>query len=472
MGIGALDYKKGGSGLNINGIIEDYYVYAGENVNAGDFVEFIEGIAGKKDFGTSVDTKIPLGATDSQAAYAPVFAVELEANKIFIAHRNYAGGISGVIATIQNGHEISVGTSTVLCSNEYSGNSFTGELLSNGDIFIAHRYGSNYHLYGFIVTIEGETITAGTDTSILTSTSTGEYISTALLPNGNVFIAHSYGSSYYVYGIVCVINGTTFTAGTKTPIVSNKNSGTAISATTIANNRVFVSYKYGAQYNAAVVCGIDWTTISIGSEKSLGNLYGAYTNSTTLSENKVLVAYCSPSSELIKARICTISNMTITNGTAVDLVTLGHLHNPIPLLTISEDAVLFLHNIDANERYLYGMICTIDETTITVGTDVQLNTSKYSGYYAHPVLLSDGNIFIAHSLNRSFYLYAQIWGIDETNNILTDEISAIEYETQVRPATALPCKGVAKSSGEGGDETAHNEQVSIYVPELGVTKWE
>ena len=41
MGEAFLDYKKGRAGLDINGIIEDYYVYAGENVNAGDFVEFV-----------------------------------------------------------------------------------------------------------------------------------------------------------------------------------------------------------------------------------------------------------------------------------------------------------------------------------------------------------------------------------------------------------------------------------------------
>ena len=41
----------------------------------------------------------------------------------------------------------------------------------------------------------------------------GSAISTCLIPNGNIFIAHSYGSSYYLYGIVCSINGTTITKG-------------------------------------------------------------------------------------------------------------------------------------------------------------------------------------------------------------------------------------------------------------------
>ena len=47
----------GGEGLDINGIIEQYYVYAGDNISAGDFVNFIEGIANRTiTEGVAVDT--------------------------------------------------------------------------------------------------------------------------------------------------------------------------------------------------------------------------------------------------------------------------------------------------------------------------------------------------------------------------------------------------------------------------------
>ena len=39
MGLGALEKRS--ENFNINGIIEDYYVYAGENISAGNFVEFV-----------------------------------------------------------------------------------------------------------------------------------------------------------------------------------------------------------------------------------------------------------------------------------------------------------------------------------------------------------------------------------------------------------------------------------------------
>lgn len=39
-------------------------------------------------------------------------------------------------------------------------------------------------------------------------------------------------------------------------------------------------------------------------------------------------------------------------------------------------------------------------------------------------------------------------------------------ETQVRKATTLPCKGVAKTGGWGGSSTTHNQQVKVYVPNV------
>ena len=56
MGQGAIDYIGVKGGLDINGIIESYYVYAGENISAGDFVEFVNGVAGKVNAGQIIET--------------------------------------------------------------------------------------------------------------------------------------------------------------------------------------------------------------------------------------------------------------------------------------------------------------------------------------------------------------------------------------------------------------------------------
>ena len=63
--------------------------------------------------------------------------------------------------------------------------------------------------------------------------------------------------------------------------------------------------------------------------------------------------------------------------------------------------------------------------------------------------------------SSNYYLNAQIFGIDYENNIPTNNIEITEYEQQVTPAIKSPFDAVALSSGIGGTDTEHNEQVKI-----------
>ena len=128
------------SNLKINGIIEEYTVASGGNVNAGDFVKFIN------NFTVNEDTKL-----------------------------STAAGTGGVISAIQ---------------------------LTDNKVFIAHI--DNYHLYGMIVTINKDnSITVGTDTKLSTAADTGIRISTVKITDNKIFIAHNYnGSDNYLYGML------------------------------------------------------------------------------------------------------------------------------------------------------------------------------------------------------------------------------------------------------------------------------
>ena len=60
-------------GAKINGIIQDYVVASGGNVNAGDFVKYLNEITIEQ------DTKLDSGSNF-------ISAVKLSENKVFIAH--------------------------------------------------------------------------------------------------------------------------------------------------------------------------------------------------------------------------------------------------------------------------------------------------------------------------------------------------------------------------------------------------
>jgi hypothetical protein len=75
-------YGQNKGGMSINGIIKDYYAYAGENISAGDLVEYVNGVAGKTDYGESEDTQL---STETYTANV-ISAVVLDENRVFIAH--------------------------------------------------------------------------------------------------------------------------------------------------------------------------------------------------------------------------------------------------------------------------------------------------------------------------------------------------------------------------------------------------
>jgi hypothetical protein len=465
MGIAKL-YGQSGSGGKINGIIQDYYAYASENISAGDFVEFINGVAGQTT-GTSVDTMLNNSTTN--AGYA-ITAVVLDSNRVFIAHDGDSGHyLYGMVVTI-NGRSITAGTDTIMLENYHAGQIKSVERLENGNVFIAFAYGTKRTLEGIVCEISGTTISGDlthTSTTLSDVAQSGDAISTELLPNGNVFIAHSYGSSYNLYGIVCTINGKKITAGTDTELQASSYAAASLSTELLPNGNIFIAHSLNSSYRLyALVCSVSGTTISVGTDTSISseNNSGRYISVAVLENNKVFIAH----SRLISGEyyvfgiICSISKTTISKDSDQQLC--NYLAGNLSVVALNSNKVFIVRGWYESYYHLYGMIVTISGMTITAGTDTQLNESSYSGYTISSILLPDGNIFISHSYSSNYHLYAQIFGIDEANNVPTNNVTIKNYETQVRKATTSDIYGVAKTSGEGGDETGHKDIIRVYQP--------
>ena len=464
MGIGALDYKKGGSGLDINGLIEDYYVYAGEKVSAGDFVEFINGVASE-----SIETSTLTSIVSSANVGQRISACKLSEDKIFIAHNSGTGNNSlhGIVCTINNSIIIR-GADTTILSGNYTGNCMSVVALSETSVFISYSKGSNYYLCAIVCTIDGTTITAGTSSGLSSQQLSSKYsVSSTVLKNGNVFVAHSYASSALLRGIVCSVNGTTITAGTDTVLSSETHSGYFIETCLTQDGNVFVAHSYASsRYLYGIVCPVEGTTITAGTDKALVAIDSAGNQiSMCLLENgKIFIAHCWGRSICLYGIICTVTNTTITRGTSTQLSTLDSVGNVISVGLLDNGDVFIAHS-NSDYYYLYGMVCSVNNTTITSKTDVALCETQYTGEQITTLMLGT-RIFIAHSYSSNRNLYGQIWNVDKSTDIVTNEIAITTHEIQVRPATSLPCNGVAKSSGEGGDSTGHKDVVSVYISDV------
>jgi len=385
-----LNIPSGGSINIVNGIIEQYKAET-STISANTFVEFVN----KYTFDTiGTDTQL----SDVSNSYYHISAVALSDTKVFIAHRN-GSYLYGIVCTI-NGTTITAGTDTQLSTGGTSYQYASSVALSDNKVFVAHRYGS--YLYGIVCTIDGTTITAGTDTQLSTGSSAYSYASAVSLGENKVFVAYCYNSSY-LGCIVCEINGTTITIGTETQLSTKGSSYEYASAVSLSENKVFVAHRNGGSSNSSylngIVCTIDGTTITAGTDTTISSTSNAsyYASAVALNDNKVFVAHRYGS--YLGGVVCTIDGTTITAGTDTTLVSINYSYEYASAVALSNNKIFIAHR---SGSYLYGIVCTISGTTITAGTDTQLSTGSVSYYYASAVALSNSKVFIARCYNADY----------------------------------------------------------------------
>ena len=473
MGIAKL-YGQKASGADINGIIKDYHVYAGENISAGDLVEFINGLSGYTSETTS-DTVIRNSAYDGFSLYA----VALDENRVFVVHSNSSNYyLYGVVLTINNS-KISKGTDTQLCTTANTGRIFVPRRLSDGKIFIAYaRVSNSYKLYGMLVTISGTTPAVLDDRTLSNKGNDGVGIDVTVTydANGNeyIFVTHSALDYCRLYGIVCSIikDSNTITYGTNTELLGDYT-GYVISTTPITYDNTACGGKYliahsssSNYYLSAIVCTVVGTTITKGTDTqfSTESKTGNVISTESLSNGDVLVVH-SDSGERVAAKVLSVVGTTITQKYQKDsLISAYYSGRTISTQLLENDRVFIAHTYGGSSKdYLHGVIITCTGTEITVGTDTVLSSADYSGYKTSSLLLDSVNIFIAHSYSANYHLYAQMWSVDEVNNIPVNQVRIAQYETQVRKTTTTQFDGVAKTRGVGGTTTAPKDYVSIYT---------
>lgn len=412
------------TGIEINGLIEQYKVFDGATVNAGDFIEFVNVTVnnfaeqlGKRGANMSC---IPLDETRVFMAY--VYAdylvtsivevvdgsinvlanntttftsnfgvssgVLLEQNKIFLSYGDASNNLNGLIVYI-NGTSMEY-HSGELCSNGVAAVATDGDscvLLEPNKVFIARKAGSSY-LYGTIVEINGTTMT-GTTTQ-LNSTSCSKSPYCVLLKSNKVFIAHSYGSSNNLYGTIVVIDGTTMTPTSKALTTSSFACNKGLGCVLLENNKVFVTHGNGFNFQlSGTIVAIDETNMTATTTvlNSTNNSYFSEPSCVLLEPNKVLIIH-----------------YFVASGT------------------------------------LYGTIAIINGTAITANTEFIINNANLLNGFDNPSLLINGVVLTVPGSNSG-----EVY------------ITTYLLKGKVTPTTGV-INGIANTSGTSG------ETIQVYVP--------
>ena len=213
-------------------------------------------------------TKGSITTISSNSGTAQKFeATKLTDGKVFVTYTSSATNkyLRSVVLSI-SGTTITVGTVNSTIDTAMFGALNKPVALSSTSVFIMHSgtaSTNSYQMKGIICTISGTTITAGTDTLLTTNYKrTGDIVK---LSSSKVFLKCDNGAStYYLSGLVCTISGTTITAGTKTTLLSTSGTAFAGKVSYTSATKVVVMHGSNGTSGSATLNGIVCTISSTG----------------------------------------------------------------------------------------------------------------------------------------------------------------------------------------------------------------
>lgn len=403
----------GGAFRVVNGVIKQY-VSDTENIDANTFVEFV---CNWDRVRNTQDTKL----NPSLTKVTVTAAAKLSDSKVFVAYcdttNNYSGDIYGVVCNINGDGTVTYGTSTLLVShNSGSPNIGIGVMVSsNGMVIVGHADAS--YPYAVSATVSGDTITVGTNVQLTTSSVTVSYakLQQASADNGLML----YGATGSLYAFKVYDNSGVIGHSTRATL-SSMNAAGQFAMSVIDTDKVFVTASSGSNlYLYGAVVDISGSSVSAGTRTAIdqNSNTGRFSGSATLAsvgagDYKVLVAYPGSGYELTGV-IINVSGNTFTVGTPTSLSGASYsgygLDYGMVVKTGDNKAIVF-HQQGGEGTYQAGyaamMACKVDISggSISVIDDSVVGVSVYGA----AVPLDSSSIFISHAVQSAngFMVYA------------------------------------------------------------------
>lgn len=432
--MGIINDMPSKGGVELNNVIEEFkYVYQGQNISAGDFVNYINGVSSVT---VKETTTVPLGA--SQFSYATACAIDK--NRVLMVYCDNASSETYLQVAEINGADINFNTRVVFSTSKYV---FEGALLiDENKVALFWKNSGNSSQRISVIRIDGNIPTYYPSVEI---GGTRGYAlnqdSYYLLSNNKVFYSYNKDNRNSNYYSVIL----TFSDG-------NINPGTEVNS----------AYEHFAKYysdNSAIGgfsdfytrVTINGTVITFDSNYSL---VGTITSIANLSENVVLISESS-------------GQQVYDNGTLSSIINVAS--NYLYLKHYNENKALGIYSRSNSLFYLLSYDTNTKELTSDTGfyrDNFYWNDSGYSLSVVDTNNYDSGIIFgIGASGTSSGSPYvASLFGI--VGNTISTSIITPTYEQQVTIAEKTPFDGVALSDGIGGDNTGHGQQVKIAKPSI------
>jgi len=453
-------HNQKGSGV-IGDIIEKY-VAANETIEAGSFVEFVNGLASG-----SILTTSPKSLGCNTSAGINYEAELLTENKVIIAYYDYLVTTTKYlrvrIITI-NKNQITLGTEYTL--NDVTSENIKIEVLNpNSAIIIYTRSDTDYRNYGYTVGInitDDGVITASNIATISTSVAYLYSFELCKLTETSALVVYRDSSNSYIRGAVI-----TYTSSTNTISVGSIRTIYSYTADDFIlgrladNELIFMHTVTDSRDMIATKLTISGTSITKSFTATLvtkannGDAEPACEGVVVLAPDRFLIRYSSKHNEQsVQAYIVyKIFNNNFVPGNIVYAKSVyGSLNR---MVQMDENTVFSFYDED------YWVLDIRDTYISLVG----------EGTLPHTSISYDGTQFQKIAPNRIFFV-TDISGHFEGAAIvvdgykLTNEIIEGTFEVQARKATTSKVDGVARTTGTGGTPTKHGETIQVYVPSI------
>lgn len=395
--------------------IIEQYKAETSTIDANTFVEFVN----KKNMTNTTNSTI----TSGSGVIGKTSVATINNNKVFVTYRQ-GDYLYGRICKINN-DIITMGEAIRLSVYTNSFDYATVIKIDTDKVFITHYGGNN--LYGITCTVNDTTITVGTDTLINSGGGSYMYASPTYIGNNRVFIGHYYANSR-LYGVICTIDDTTITVGTDTQLANIDNTAQSTFAIYLGNNNIFIAHLRGTKLYGLLCTINDQNQINPSADIEIGYYYN-FATATLINQNKVFVTYTGTNTSLY-GKVCIIKNNSIVVGEEKKLTT-DYAQGNLPVLIDTDKIFIPFSNVSQN-YYLYGIICSVDGTYIDVSPKILLQQRAAS--YIWATKLSNTKVIVTFVDINYNYVISSLITIDK--NTLIPSISKINGLTKTECTTS------------------------------------
>jgi len=414
---------KGGN--KINSIVESYIVAAGENVSAGDFIEFIDGKVKKCDAYpnyrdlTTLQIGIPC-------------AVQLDETRVFVCY-SAAGGttVNGNVITI-GPHLFKIGPVVSVINTAYT--VIAAVLVSPEKILVA--YGG----YIKILTVNGDSITSGVAIAYDEGNSP-QYLDLCKLDIDRVLVVwRQYASPYNPRAIIASINGTTLSTGILLGI-ETVGTGDFIKCSQVDINKAIVTYSVNNNAPRAVILTASGVTLTKGTPLVFdATINAGYLGVGALNTTSALIVYSDGTiNGSATAIVLSISGYTLLAATPVVYANTAQFTKlKCGLTPPSWGEQCAIVSYRGSDTSIHASLLTISETYISQTNDILIET--------YPSTLNELSVI---SGNKVVLIYGNTVG---RGIVLNSDGVVISLEVYYK------AEGVAKTSA------IENESINLFLP--------